>query len=102
MKIWNFLVLTAASAFATWAADRLLTQNLAAPVSWLPWFPLVGPWSLVYGQTQIAAPSSTTVSLLVIDGLLQAGGLTVGILGFVLHRKRLVMSLPPPPPPLRL
>ncbi len=91
---YNLTILGASLLVATWGADRLLTQDLSGPVTWLPWLPLVGPWYLLYSQTQVAAPSQLTMSFLVIDGLLQAGGLTMGILGFVLHKKRMVMSLP--------
>jgi len=71
---------------------------LPSPYKEPPWIPIIGPWFLLYGQTQTAAPNQFTMSLLVFDGLLQAGGLTVGILGLVLHKKRLTISLPPPPP----
>lgn len=98
---YNLVILGGGLLIATWGADRLLTQQLPAPLqaSWMPWIPLIGPWSLLYEQTQIAAPNSSTMFLLILDGVLQAGGLTIGVLGFVLHKKRLSVSLPPPKGP---
>ncbi len=94
---YNLAILGGGLLIATWGADRLLTQGYPASLNWLPWLPLVGPWYLLYGQTQIAAPNTGAIVLLVTDGLLQASGLTLGILGFALHKKRMVMSLPEPP-----
>lgn len=92
---YNLAIVGGALLAATWGADRLLTQDLPAPTSWVPWIPLVGPWYLLDAQTHLAAPSGLTMAVLAFDGLLQAGGLTMGILGFVLHKKRMVVSLPP-------
>lgn len=96
---YNLVILGSGLLLATWGADRLLARDLPdSSLTWLPWIPIVGPWYLLSTQQQLAAPSAATSALLVFDGLLQAGGLTVGILGFVLHKQRLVMSLPPPAP----
>jgi hypothetical protein len=95
---YNMAILGAGLLLATWGADRLLTRDLPSPYKEPPWIPIIGPWFLLRGQTQTAAPNQFTMTLLVFDGLLQAGGLTVGILGLVLHKKRLTISLPPPPP----
>lgn len=96
---YNMAILGAGLLLATWGADRLLTRDLNSPYKEPPWIPIIGPWFLLYGQTNnTAAPNRFTMSLLVFDGLLQAGGLTVAILGLVLHKKRLTISLPPTPP----
>ena len=95
MRRYNMAILGAATLLATWGADRLLTQDFDSPYKEPPWIPIVGPWFLLYGQAQTAAPNKFTMSLLVFDGILQAGGLTVGILGLVLHKKRMLVTLPP-------
>lgn len=96
---YNLVIIGTGLLLATWGADRLLARDLPdSSLTWLPWLPIVGPWYLLSTQQQLAAPSPATSALLVFDGLLQAGGLTIGILGFVLHKQRYVMALPPPPP----
>lgn len=92
---YNLLISGTGVLIATWAADRLLGRDLSeSPASWVP---LIGPWWLLAEQRQLAAPSSVTSFLLVVDGLLQAGGLTLGILGVTLFKKRMVVALPPVP-----
>lgn len=96
---YNLVIVGTGLLLATWGADRLLARDLPdSSLTWLPWIPIVGPWYLLSTQQQLAAPSPATSALLVVDGLLQAGGLTIGILGFVLHKQRYVMALPPPAP----
>ncbi len=78
---------------ATWAADRLLARDLSPkPETWVP---LVGPWFLLGEQTSLAAPNVQVEVLLVADGLLQAAGLTMAMLGFVLTTKRYQVTVQP-------
>lgn len=78
---------------ATWAADRLLARDLSPkPETWVP---LVGPWFLLGEQTGLAAPNAQVEVLLVADGLLQAAGLTMAMLGFVLTTKRYQVTVQP-------
>jgi hypothetical protein len=95
---YNMAILGFATLVATWGADRLLTQGFNSPYADPPWVPIVGPWFLLAGQTSNAAPNRFTMTLLVFDGVLQASGLTLGILGLVLHKKRMTVSLPANPP----
>lgn len=78
---------------ATWAADRLLARDLSPkPETWVP---LVGPWFLLGEQTSLAAPNVQVEILLIADGLLQAAGLTMSLLGFVLTTKRYQVAVQP-------
>ena len=78
---------------ATWAADRLLANGLSAkPETWVP---LVGPWFLLAEQSALASPSRQVQVFLGIDALLQAGGLSMAILGFVLTTKHYVVTVDP-------
>ena len=78
---------------ATWAADRLLANGLSTrPETWVP---LVGPWFLLGQQSALASPSVSIQVPLVIDGLLQAGGLSMTILGLVLTTKQYVVTVKP-------
>ncbi|MFO0578655.1 MAG: hypothetical protein U1A78_32025 [Polyangia bacterium] len=90
---WN-LVLGGGGLFvASYAADRLLGNSLSSsPVSWVP---LVGPWWVLNEQRSLTAPNQTTMALLVISGLLEAGGLTMGILGLFLRTDRMVIDVQP-------
>lgn len=99
---YNLVISGAGILVATWAADRLLARDLSeSPASWVP---LIGPWWMLAEQRQLAAPSNLTSFLLVVDGLFQIGGVTMGILGLFLHKKRMMLELPratpPPTPPL--
>ena len=78
---------------ATWAADRLLANGLSAkPETWVP---VVGPWFLLGEQSALASPSRQVQVFLAIDALLQAGGLSMAILGFVLTTKQYVVTVAP-------
>lgn len=90
---WNMVLAGSGILASTWAADRLLGNTLSnSPVSWVP---LVGPWWIIKEQRTLAAPNGTTIALLTIDGLLQLGGLTLGVLGLILRTDRMVLEVPP-------
>lgn len=90
---WNMVLAGSGILASTWAADRLLGNTLSnSPVSWVP---LVGPWWIIKEQRTLAAPNGTTIALLSIDGLLQLGGLTLGVLGLILRTDRMVLTIPP-------
>jgi hypothetical protein len=90
---WN-LVLGGGGLFvASWAAERLLGSSLSSsPVSWVP---LVGPWWIVNEQRSLTAPNQTAMALLAISGLLEAGGLTMGVFGLFLRTDRMVIDVQP-------
>ncbi len=91
---------------SVWAADRLIANNFIAEASgsWQPWLPIVGPWFLLSQVQQDPDSGAGTKTFLVLDGLAQASGLLVAVLGFVLRERRLVISLPAKPtaPPVSL
>lgn len=90
---WNMVLAGSGILASTWAADRLLGNTLSdSPVSWVP---LIGPWWIIKEQRTLAAPNGTTIALLSIDGLLQLGGLTLGVLGLILRTDRMVLEVPP-------
>lgn len=89
---WNMVLAGGGILASTWAADRLLGNTLSnSPVSWVP---LVGPWWIIKEQRTLASPNGTTIALLTIDGLLQLGGLTLGVLGLILRTDRMVLEVP--------
>lgn len=90
---WNLVLGGGGLLVASYTADRLLGSSLSSsPVSWVP---LVGPWWVLNEQRSLTAPNQTTMALLVISGLLEAGGLTMGILGLFLRTDRMVIDVQP-------
>jgi hypothetical protein len=91
------LVITGAGILAgVWLSDRLLAQEISQrPVHWVP---LVGPWFLLSDQRQQQA-SGSVLTVLALDGLLQAAGATLSLVGLFLYKERQVLRLPPPPKP---
>ncbi len=88
----DLLVAGVGTTLSVWAADRLLANNLS--LNWQPWLPVIGPWFLLSEVLQQPDPSRATTTLLVLDGLAQAGGLIVAVLGGVLRERRTTISLP--------
>lgn len=83
---------------ASFTADRLLMGDLSkSPVAWIP---LAGPWFLIDLQLRQPIPNSATVLFLAIDGVLQATGLTMTVLGLVLRERRMTVRLAAPSPAL--
>ena len=78
---------------AVWAADRMIGSG--ASTSWVPWLPLVGPWYLLGQERQQQGENPGILAVLALDGLAQLGGVTIAVLGTVLHKKRQAVVLPP-------
>ena len=97
---YNLAIFGGALLLATWAADRLLVADLSSNAT--SWLPLIGPWYLIQLQQQQPSPNAATVAVLVADGLLQVGGLTMTVLGFVLRERRMTVRLPGVKSPLGL
>jgi hypothetical protein len=92
---YNLIISGIGLLVATWAADRLLASSLSPkPETWLP---LVGPWFLLGQQSNLATPSPQIQGLLVVDGLLQAGGLSMTLLGLILSTKQYIVTVKPLP-----
>lgn len=96
---YNLALFGGALLLASYTADRLLMGDLSK--SGFAWIPLAGPWFLLDLQLRQPVPNSATVLFLAIDGLLQAGGLTMTVLGLVLRERRQTVRLLAPPPVLR-
>lgn len=96
---YNLALFGGALLLASYTADRLLMGDLSK--SGFAWIPLAGPWFLLDLQLRQPVPNSATVLFLAIDGLLQAGGLTMTVLGLVLRERRQTVRLLAPPPALR-
>jgi hypothetical protein len=90
---YNLVISGAGLLVGVWAADRLLSQD-ASGSAW-PWVPIIGPWYQFSQQNNIASPSTQTLFFLAADGVLQATGLTLAILGFVLTTKHYVVTVKP-------
>lgn len=80
---------------SVWAADRLLARDLS--LDWPSWLPLVGPWYLVAEQQRQTTPNGAVTAFLALDGIAQAAGATMVVLGLVLRKERLVIRLPAAP-----
>ncbi|MBL9008387.1 MAG: hypothetical protein JNJ46_29270 [Myxococcales bacterium] len=91
---YNMALFGGALLLASYTADRLLMGDLSK--SGFAWIPLAGPWFLLDLQVRQPVPSSATALFLVIDGVLQAGGLTMTVLGLVLRERRLTVRLAAP------
>lgn len=91
---YNMALFGGALLLASYTADRLLMGDLSK--SGFAWIPLAGPWFLLDLQLRQPVPSSATVLFLTLDGLLQAGGLTMTVLGLVLRERRLTVRLAAP------
>jgi hypothetical protein len=90
---FNLIITGAGLLLATWATDRLMAQGLD-PSPW-SWAPLVGPWYLLGKQIDLPSANVQTEVFLIIDGVLQAGGLAMTILGATLTTKRYVVTVKP-------
>ncbi len=93
---YNMALFGGALLLATFTADRLLMGDLSK--SAVAWVPLVGPWFLLDLQLRQPVPNAATLVFLSIDGLLQAGGLTMTVLGLVLRERRTTVRLAAPTP----
>lgn len=93
---YNMALFGGALLLATFTADRLLMGDLSK--SGVAWVPLVGPWFLLDLQLRQPVPNAATLVFLAIDGVLQAGGLTMTVLGLVLRERRLTVRLAAPTP----
>lgn len=93
---YNMALFGGALLLATFTADRLLMGDLSK--SGVAWVPLVGPWFLLDLQLRQPVPNAATLVFLSIDGLLQAGGLTMTVLGLVLRERRTAVRLAAPTP----
>lgn len=91
---YNMALFGGALLLASYTADRLLMGDLSK--SGFAWIPLAGPWFLLDLQLRQPVPNSATALFLVIDGVLQAGGLTMTVLGLVLRERRLTVRLASP------
>jgi hypothetical protein len=96
---YNLALFGGALLLASYTADRLLMGDLSK--SGFAWIPLAGPWFLLDLQIRQPVPNSATVLFLAIDGLLQAGGLTMTVLGLVLRERRQTVRLLAPAASLR-
>lgn len=95
---YNMALFGGALLLASFTADRLLMGDLSkSPVAWIP---LAGPWFLIDLQLRQPIPNSATVLFLAIDGVLQATGLTMTVLGLVLRERRMTVRLVAPSPAL--
>lgn len=92
---YDLLIAGVGLTLGMWAADRLAARDLATSWSWQPWLPVVGPWFLLNDQLRPTSPNYFTTALVVADGLGQAAGVVMAVLGMVLHKRRMVLSLPP-------
>lgn len=93
---YNMALFGGALLLASYTADRLLMGDLSK--SGVAWVPLVGPWFLLDLQQRQPVPNAATLVFLSLDGLLQAGGLTMTVLGLVLRERRLTVRLAAPTP----